>query len=150
MAPKNRTYSSEKAFEQFGSRLKRKPFQLLEKTQRLSSKIVKASAVSDKNYRQTICLEVRHYSYDLIHAVRKANFFPLGSTDREQAQSEVKECIERIYDLIPVLRMCGCITPQQEGDIEKDLCFVRGVFEGWLKSDAKRIREQNQKRDKSQ
>lgn len=141
MAPKNRTYSKEKAFEQFGSRVKRKPFQLLEKCQRLSTKIVNASAKSDKNYRQTICLEVRHYSYDLIHAVRKANFSDLGSQLRKEAQAEAAEYIERIYDLIPVMRRCGCITPQSEGDIEKDLCYVRASFDSWLQSDEKRIKE---------
>lgn len=145
MASKNCTYSEEKAFEQFGSRVKRKPFQLLEKCQRLSSKIVSAAAKSDKNYRMTLCLEVIHESYNLIHNVRKANFFPLGGEDRKVSQAEAKENIERIYDLIPVMRKCQCITPQQEGDIEKDLCYVRASFDYWLKSDESRIKKLNAK-----
>ena len=135
---KNRTYSDEKAFQQFGSRTKRKPFDLLRKCQALSASIVDASSKAEKNYRLTICQQVNHYSYDLVHCIRKANFMKLGSTDRMDAQKEAGEIIERIYDLIPVLRMCRCITPAKEGEIEKNLCYVKAVFNKWVESDKKR------------
>jgi hypothetical protein len=68
-----------------------------------------------------------------------ANERKLGTKDRIDSQEAAGETIEQIYDLIPVLRMCRCITPTQEGLIEKDLCFVKASFIAWKKSDRKRL-----------
>ena len=139
---KNRNYSETKAFQQFGQKGKnRKPFELLRKSQMLSSVVLTASSKADKNYRLTVCQEVHHYTYDLIHVLRKANSEKLGTDDRKRSQAEASEYIERLYDLIPVLRMCRCITPGQEGEIEKLLCEIRYGFEHWIESDKARERK---------
>lgn len=135
----NRKYSSEKAWQQFGSRTKRKSFQLLRHCQSLSASIENATAKCEKNYRQGIVAEVRNNAYSLVHETRRANYSRLGTKDRLDAQKNGQELLNRIYDLIPVLRMCRLITPTQEGLIEKELCFIKSGYEKWLQSDLQRL-----------
>lgn len=136
--PKYDTYSQQKAFHSFGSRSSRRLFELLKNCQTLASEIVRASSKAEKTYRLTICQQVNHYGYDLIHCIRAANSLVLDNPDRQKGQTAALEIIERIYDLIPVLRLCRCITPSQEGMIEKELCFVKDSLLRWMKSDEKR------------
>lgn len=138
---KNETYSKEKAFQIFGSKIrKRKAFELIRKTQKLAAEITNVCAKADKNYRLTICQDVRHAACDLVHMLRYSNARALGDVRRVKSQIKVAEQIETIYDLIPILRMCRCITPGQEGEIEKSLLYVKASFEVRLKSDLRRIK----------
>jgi hypothetical protein len=136
---KNREFSEEEAFRKFGSHLKRKPFQLVQKAQRLSSTIENCTAKCEKNYRGGIVAQVRQLSYQLIHQIRAANENKLGTQARLDIQDAAGETIEQIYDLMPVLRTCRCITPTQEGLIEEDLCYLKGSYLSWIKSDRKRL-----------
>ena len=136
---KNKEYSSENAWRQYGSKIKRRPFQLLRNCQQLAASIENATAKCEKNYRQGIVAELRENACQLIYETRKANFSRLGTKDRMEAQKRAEEYIDRIYDLIPVTRMCRCMTPAQEGVIEKELCLVKAAFEAWIQSDSKRL-----------
>ena len=137
---KSNSYSRERAFQSFGSRTKgRKPFHLVNKAQKLSAAITTACAAADKSYRQTICQDARHESCDLVHMIRYANFRRLGDVRRVKAQMKAAEKIEEVYDLIPILRMCRCITPAKEGEIELELLYLKASYEGWLRSDLGRM-----------
>ena len=55
---KNKEYSSENAWRQYGSKIKRRPFQLLRNCQQLAASIENATAKCEKNYRQGIVAEL--------------------------------------------------------------------------------------------
>lgn len=136
------TYSKTKAFGKYGSKIrKRKTFDLIRKAQKLTADITSACAIADRNYRLTICQDVRIYARNLLHMLRYANARNLGDYRRAKMQHDAAEMIEKLYDEIPVLRYCGCITPQKEGEIELGLLYVKAAFENWIRSDYKRIIE---------
>ena len=142
----NETYSKDKAFHTFGSKIrKRKRFELISKAQKLAAEITNACAKADKNYRLTICQDTRHNACDLVHMMRYANARELGDVRRVKAQMKAAEQIENLYDMIPILRICRCITLGTEGEIEKSLLYVKSSFEGWLKSDLNRMKTNKEK-----
>lgn len=135
-------YSKEKAFGKYGSKIrKRKTFDLIRKAQKLTADITIACAIADRNYRLTICQDVRICAKDLLHMLRYANARHLGDYRRAKMEHDAAEMIEKLYDEIPVLRYCGCITPQKEGEIELSLLYVKASFENWIKSDYRRLSE---------
>lgn len=118
-----------------------KEFRFYKDCQNLAADVFKASSDAPKGYRFSICKEVYDICCDLIYSVRLANSFDLGSTDREEEQAWVMELLQRLDDLLPVIRRCRCITLGQEGEITKKIGNLKFSFEKWLDSDAKRISE---------
>ena len=116
-----------------------KDIRFVKECQNLAAEVLKASADAPKEYRFTICKEVQDICYELVHMVRLANNFQLGSQDRTDAQKEIMEILLRIDDLLPVLRKCRCISLGQEGEITRKIGNLKFSFEKWLDSDAYRI-----------
>lgn len=141
MAQNKRNYDRKEAFEKFGSKLRRRPFVLVNKAQQLYAEISSASANASRDYRLTICQDVRLEAKDLLHAISRANSEPRGDMNRVKAQYDVLRRIENVYDVLPSLKMCKCITPTNEAKIEDILLYVKATFEGWLKSDLRIMTE---------
>lgn len=116
-----------------------KEFRFYKDCQNLAAEVFKASADAPKEYRFTICKKVHDICCDLIFSVRLANSFELGSTDRKEEQICIMELLQRLDDLLPVIRRCRCITLGQEGEITKRIGNLKFSFEKWLDSDAERI-----------
>lgn len=114
---------------------KKKTFELVSRCQALSAEILSSLANSPKEYRISICKQIQNLSYELIHTIRIANSFSLGSPERKQAQQDAYEKMERINDLLPVLKKLKCITPIQEAEICKRLSSLQFGYTKWLRSD---------------
>lgn len=125
-------------YKNYDGKVKKKPFELVQRCQTLSAEIHSSLANSPKEFRVSICKQVQNLSYELIHTIRIANSFPLGSPDRRAAQTDAYEEMERINDLLPVLRKLRCITPTQEAEICKKLGSLQFGFTKWLESDKER------------
>ena len=117
---------------------RKKPFQVLERCQSLAAEIFMASAGAEKPYRYSICRMVNELSCEAIHAARTANGIPIGDPAREEAHKVAIESLERIYDLLPVMRRCRCISIGQEAEIQKRLSNLRYSYKKWMETDAAR------------
>lgn len=136
----NRKQSGEKSFD---GKMKDKPFQIIERGQAFSAKVFMASAGAQKEYRFTICKIIQGLSCDLIHNIRIANAFDLESVERMEMHNASLEIMEKINDLLPVLRRCRCITIGQESELAKDLSSLKFGYKKWIESDQKRIAYKN-------
>lgn len=116
-----------------------KEFRFLKDCQNLAAEVFKASADAPKEFRFTICKKVHDLCCDLVHSVRLANNYQLGTQDRMDEQAVVMEILLRINDLLPVLRRCRCISLGQEGEITKRIGNLKFSYEKWLESDLYRI-----------
>ena len=121
-----------------------KPFQILERCQAFSAKVFVSSANAPKEYRFTICKIIQSLSCELIHTARLANSFDLGKSERAELHLEALEIMEKINDLLPVLRRCRCITLGQESELMKDLSSLQFGYRKWIESDEKRIAFKNE------
>lgn len=120
-------------------------FRLFKECQKLAAEIFRASADAPKGYRFSICKEVSDRCCNLVHSVRLANSYQIGSKYRKDEQEKAKEYLLEIQDLLPVLRRCRCITIGQEGEITKKVDSVKFGFEKWLESDHARIDKMGEK-----
>ena len=127
----------------YDGKLKDKPFQIIERGQAFSAKVFMASAGAQKEYRFTICKIIQGLSCDLIHTMRIANAYDLESVERRETHQNALEIMEKINDLLPVLRRCRCITIGQESELEKDLSSLKFGYTKWIESDQRRIRYKN-------
>lgn len=116
-----------------------KEFRFIKDCQNLAGDVFNASADAPKEYRFTVCKKVQDLCCDLIFSVRLANSFPLGSDLRIEEQENVKEILNRVNDLLPVLRRCRCISLGQEGEITKKVGNLKIKFLKWKESDEKRF-----------
>ncbi len=116
-----------------------KEFRLKKDCQNLAGDVFNASADAPKEYRFTICKIVHDLCVDLIYSVRLANSFRLGSDDRMAEQENSEEILNRINDLLPVLRRCRCISIGQEGEITRKVGNLKISFLKWKESDKKRF-----------
>ena len=112
---------------------KKRTFKLVEYCRILCTQIVSATAHAPVEYRPNICMRVQELSYELIHTVRHANSLPLGE-ERSNLQEEASEIIEKLFDLIPVVRRCKCITKEQEEEINNKLVSLKKSFKNWTKT----------------
>lgn len=129
-------------FHRYGSRIKRKPFQVLEKCQKLSANLVTLTAAAPKNYKNSLVQKIIDISYELIHTVRVANSYRLYESARAEYQNKAWEHAENISDQLPVLRMCRVLSPGQEAQLEQSLQYVRTALLAWIESDQKRMEEE--------
>ena len=127
----------------YDGKLKDKPFQIIERGQAFSAKVFMASAGAQKEYRFTICKIIQGLSCDLIHTMRIANAYDLESVERRETHQNALEIMEKINDLLPVLRRCRCITIGQESELVKDLSSLKFGYTKWIESDQRRIRYKN-------
>lgn len=136
----NRRQSGTKSFD---GKIKDKPFQVIERGQAFAAKVFMASAGAQKEYRFTICKIIQGWSCELIHSMRIANSYDLESVERMKTHQNSLEIMEKINDLLPVLRRCRCITIGQESELAKDLSSLKFGYEKWIESDQKRIAYKN-------
>lgn len=127
----------------FDGKLKDKPFQVIERGQAFSAKVFIASAGAQKEYRFSICKIIQGLSCDLIHSMRLANAYDLESVERMETHQVNLEIMEKINDLLPVLRRCRCITIGQESELTKDLSSLKFGYTKWMESDQRRIAYKN-------
>lgn len=130
--------SSEKPYD---GKIRGDSFGVIHRCQTLASDIFIASSGATKEYRFTVCKVLQTYVCELIHTTRQANAFDLykQSTDRKEKQDEAIELMERITDLLPVVRRCRCISPGQEKELNKKLTNLKFAFRKWIDSDLYRI-----------
>lgn len=120
-------------------------FSVIHRCQVLASDVFIASCGATKEYRFTVCKVLQTYACELIHTTRQANTFDLykqGMARREK-QDEAIELMERITDLLPVVRRCRCISPGQEKELNKNLTNLKFAFKKWIDSDLYRIQHKN-------
>lgn len=145
--------------EQAVSKSKRKPyngrirgdsFDVIHRCQAFASDVFIVSSGATKEFRFTICKVLQTYSCELIHTTRQANGFDLytQSTDRKEMQDKAIELMERITDILPVVRRCRCISPGQEKELNNKLTNLKFSFNKWLETDSYRIKQSNTNRIK--
>lgn len=122
---------------------KMKEFRVLKECQNLAADVFNASANAPREYRFTICKIIHEKCCNLVHSVRLANSYELGTENRRNEQENVKEIIQQIDDLLPVFRKCRCITRGQEGEITRKVGNLKFSFEKWLESDYSRTEKNN-------
>lgn len=117
----------------------KKTFQIITKSQEFSAVLYSYLAKSEKEYRSSICQKVQEYSLNVIHCARMANSYELHDEGREKAHKKTMEFMNRIEDLLPVLRRLKCITDEQESDLMRRLNALKNGYSRWIESDAKRL-----------
>ncbi len=137
----NTTVVVQLAESKSAKKVNKRPFELKEKCQDFSAEIFVITSVAQKEYRLSICRKVQDLSCELIHAVRLANGCKLGGTARKKAQRDALEMIERLFDLLPVLTKCKCMTPEQQEKLEKKLKAIKISCDSWLEKDMERIEQ---------
>lgn len=125
-------------YKSFDGKALKGSFQIIEKCQEFAAKVYEYTVKAEKEYRVTICRTVQEYCCIVIHSARFANSIPLGSPDRSEAHKETLEYLERVNDLLPVLRRCRCLSPNQESDLHKKFSNLRFGYLKWMESDKKR------------
>jgi hypothetical protein len=139
MADTRKNTKTEKPYD---GKIKGDTFDVINRCQALASDIFVASAGASKEYRFTVCKVIQTYSCELIHTARQANSFDLytQSSDRMKGQKDAYELMEKISDLLPVVRRCRCISLGQEKELNKKLTNLKYAFKKWTESDVYRLK----------
>ena len=114
---------------------KRSEFKLIRDCQKLYKEICATQATSDKNYRYTICADLRRLSSNLIHVVRKANDLRAGTKERIELQENALEILERIKDIAPVVGELIKMGVAREAQIELSVDNIRLPLRRWMEYD---------------
>lgn len=136
----NRNYK-EPVVKSYDGKIKGDAFSVINRCQSYSADIFNASAGATKEYRFTVCKVIQGYSCELIHTTRQANAFPLGSDERKAYQKDAVELINKIDDMLPVIRRCRCISPNKEQELHKKAYNLKIAFTKWFESDDRRLKE---------
>ena len=133
--------------KEYDGKIKGDPFSVINRCQAYAADIFIASAGATKDYRFTICKVIQTYACELIHQSRQANSFTLGSLERKNYQNNAVELVNKIDDLLPVIRRCRCISPQKEEELHKKAYNLKVSFNKWFDSDLRRIKEMSMKEE---
>ena len=131
----------EPGYKEYDGKIKGDSFSVINRAQSFAAEIFIASAGATKEYRFTICKVIQSYACEAIHCTRQANGFGLGSPGRKEYQDIAVEFINKIDDLLPVIRRCRCISPQKEEELHKKIRYLKISFNKWVLSDKKRLEE---------
>lgn len=115
------------------------PFQTIEKCQEFATRVYQYTVKAEKEYRLTICKTVQDYCCEMVHSARKANNIQLHNPLRQETHRETIEYMERINDLLPILRRLRCMSPNQEAELQKKFSSLRYGYLKWVESDVKRL-----------
>ena len=129
----------------YDGKTKKSPFQAIENCQIFATSIYMATAKAEKEYRLTICRKLQDLACEIIHNARLANSINLFDPYRQEIHHNTLECMERINDLLPVIRRLKCISPNQEAEMQKKLSSLRFGYIKWMESDKKRIGKDQEK-----
>lgn len=130
--------------KEYDGKIKGDSFSVINRCQSFCSEIFMASAGAEKEYRFTICKFIQTYACESVHLTRQANAVELGNPDRRKLQLEAVEYIEKVDDLLPVIRRCRCISLKRESDLHKKANNLKFAYRKWFDSDNKRLKEMNQ------
>ena len=115
----------------------KKTFRLIKYSQKLCADIVEMQGTADKNYRYTICQDVRKMSEDVIHLIRRANRMAAGNEKRMEIQGIVDEKLEDIKDLLPIVgKLLNCGV-KKEAQIELSIENLQVGLHNWMEHDQK-------------
>lgn len=123
----------------YDGKVRGEPFDIINRCQSLASEVFNASAGATKEYRFTVCKYIQTDCCNLIHTARQANAIELNSPLRVEKHKEALELMERIIDMLPVLRKCRCITPNQERELHSKVSNLKYGYNKWIESDKYRI-----------
>jgi len=127
----------------YDGKISGKSFDVLNRCQKLCAEIFIASAGAQKEYRFTCCKVIQTYSCELVHSCRQANAYHLLSDERKKQHDISVEYIEKIADMLPVIRRCRCITLGQEKELNKRVNNLKISYDKWVASDQHRISQSN-------
>ena len=117
------------------------PFRIVEKCQIFASAVYIYTAKAEKEYRVSLCRKVQDLACEMIHAARAANQIDIMDASRMEAHKQALEHMERLNDLIPVMRRCKCISIGQESELSKQFANLRFGYNMWIENDTKRRQE---------
>ena len=126
----------------YDGKVKGDSFSVINRSQALCADIFEASVGATKEYRFTLCKVIQSYACEAVHTTRQANGFPIGAADRRNLQNDAVEYINKLDDLLPVIRRCRCISPKKEQELHKKLNNLKFAFNKWFESDNRRIKEE--------
>lgn len=118
------------------------PFQTIEKCQEFATKVYQYTVKAEKEYRLTICKTVQEYCCELVHSARKANSIQLHNPLRQEVHRESLEYMERINDMLPILRRLRCMSPNQEAELHKKFDNLYYGYMKWIESDERRLKNE--------
>ena len=125
--------------KEYDGKPNRGPFQTIEKCQEFATKVYQYTVKAEKEYRVSVCKTVQDYCCEMVHSARKANSVPLHDPLRQEIHKSTLEYMERVNDLLPVLRRLRCMTPNQEAELQKKFFSLRFGYLKWVESDERRI-----------
>lgn len=125
--------------KEYDGKFNKGPFQTIEKCQEFATRVYQYTVKAEKEYRLTICKTVQDYCCEMVHSARKANSIQLQNSLRQEIHKETLEYMERINDLLPVLRRLRCMSPNQEADLQKKFSSLRFGYIKWMESDKRRL-----------
>lgn len=132
--------------KKYNGKIRGDSFDVIHRCQSFASDVFTASAGATKEYRFTICKIVQTLSCELIYSARQANAFDLASPDRMAKHMDSIELMNKIADLLPVIRKCKCISLGQERELNNKLSNLKISYSKWIESDKKRIDRLNNHR----
>lgn len=128
----------------YDGKIKGDSFSVINRCQSFCAEIFMASAGASKEYRFTICKVIQTYSCEAVHLTRQANAVSLENPERRNLQKEAVEYINKVDDMLPVIRRCRCISLDREADLHKKLNNLKISYNKWIESDNRRLRENEQ------
>lgn len=129
--------------KKYNGKIRGDSFDVIHRCQSFAADVFNASAGATKEYRFTICKVIQTLSCELIYSARQANAFDLSSPKRMEKHLDTLELMNKIADLLPVIRKCKCISLGQERELNNKLSNLKFSYEKWIESDKKRISRMN-------
>lgn len=129
----------ESGTKEYSGKPSKGPFQTIQKCQEFATKVYQYTVKAEKEYRLTICKKVQDYCCEMVHSARKANSIQLRDPLRQEAHKETLEYMERINDLLPILRRLRCMSPNQEAELQKKFSSLRFGYLKWIENDKQRL-----------
>ena len=123
----------------FDGRLPDSSFRIIEKCQIFVAAVYTCTAKAEKEYRMTICKKLQDLACDALHLASAANRIPVTSLERQEVHRRALDTLEKVNDLLPVIRRCKCISPGQEKELMRQFDAIRAGYRYWIESDLKRL-----------
>lgn len=117
--------------------MSKKEFKVIKLAQKLCTDIVEMQGTADRNYRFTICQDMRKKSEDVIHLIREANQQDQGCEDRIQLQQKAYRYMEDIKDLLPIVGKLLNTGVKREAQVELSIENLQLKLRNWMESDEK-------------
>lgn len=127
----------------YNGRIRGDSFDVIHRCQSFAADIFIASSGATKEYRFTICKMLQTLSCELTYSARQANAIDLMNPQRKEMHEASIELMNKIADLLPVIRKCKCISMGQERELNNKLSNLKISYNKWMQSDERRISRLN-------